>query len=60
MIESIAQEYIEQGIEQGMQQGMQHEKEVIARNMLSSGLSVPLIGQVTGLSRQAIAKLGLL
>ena len=47
------QEVREEGIQQGMQQGL----EKTARNMLSSGLSVSLISQVTGLSKQAIAKL---
>ena len=50
-----------QGIQQGVRQGLQHviqqEKRAIAKNMLSCGLSVTLIGQVTGLSKQAIDKL---
>ena len=50
-----------QGIQQGVRQGLQHvieqEKRAIAKNMLSRGLSVTLIGQVTGLSKQAIDKL---
>lgn len=57
MMVSIAQEYINKGMEQGREQGMQQGLEKTAKNMLSSGLSVSLIGQVTGLSRQAIAKL---
>ena len=57
MMETIAQEYIDKGIEQGKQEGMEEEREVIAKNMLLSGLSVALICQVTGLSKQAIAKL---
>ena len=55
MMETIAQEYIDKGIEQGMelgkQEGMEEEREVIAKNMLLSGLSVALICQVTGLSK---------
>ena len=61
MMETIAQEYIDKGIEQGMelgkQEGMQAKEIEIAKNMLLSGLSVALICQVTGLSKQAIAKL---
>lgn len=43
---------------ESMKQGMQQGLEKTARSMLSSGLSASLISQVTGLSKQAIAKLG--
>ena len=57
MMESIAQEYIDKGIERGMEQGKQAREIEIAKNMILSGLSVAMICQVTGLSKQAIARL---
>lgn len=41
---------IEQGIEQGEAIGRREEAYKIARNMLSAGLSVTLITQLTGLT----------
>ena len=52
------QEGRKEGRQKGRQEGRKEEKKVIAQNMLSSGLGVALIAQVTGLSKQSIAKLG--
>ena len=56
-IVKCAMQGIQQGVRQGLQHVIQQEKRAIAKNMLSCGLSVTLIGQVTGLSKQAIDKL---
>ena len=53
----IEQRGIEQGIEQGMQQGMQQEKLGIAKQMLSKGLDMQFICEMTGLSEAKITAL---
>jgi predicted transposase/invertase (TIGR01784 family) len=54
MAEQIEKWGLEKGIIQGMQKGMQkgeHEKAVaIAKNMLSKGMKLNLIKELTGLS----------
>ena len=44
-------------VQQGMQQGMQTRNLEIAKGMLSKGLDRQLIGEMTGLSEEAIRKL---
>ncbi|MDR1004272.1 MAG: hypothetical protein LBL97_04620, partial [Prevotellaceae bacterium] len=48
---------MEQGLEQGREQGMEQEKKNVARNLKSMGVSIDIIAQGTGLSREQIEQL---
>ena len=51
------EEGIEQGIEQGMKNGASNEKKSIAKAMLSKKIDIPLISEITGLSKKQISAL---
>ena len=51
------EEGIEQGIEQGMKNGASNEKKSIAKAMLSKKMDIPLISEITGLSKKQISAL---
>ena len=51
------EEGIEQGIEQGMKNGVSNEKKSIAKAMLSKKIDIPLISEITGLSKKQISAL---
>ena len=46
-----------EGIQQGRQEGMVARTMEVAQNMLSKGMAVTTIAEVTGLSRQKLAAL---
>ena len=48
---------IQQGIQQGMQQGMQQGIQQVAQNMISAGMPIAQITQLTGLSEAEIQNL---
>ena len=55
---NIAREQgIEQGIEQGKKVGATSEKKSIAKSMLSKKMEIPLISEITGLSKKQIINL---
>ncbi|WP_300910725.1 PD-(D/E)XK nuclease family transposase, partial [uncultured Bacteroides sp.] len=56
-IEQGIQQGIEQGIEQGVEQGRSEEKMGNASNLKKLGVSVEVISQATGLSKEIIEKL---
>ncbi len=58
VIMSLSEAFRHEGRQEGMQQGMQEGKLETARNMLSKGMAVTTIAEVTGLSRQKLAALG--
>lgn len=47
----------EEGIEQGIEQGVSNEKKSIAKLMLSKKMDIPLISELTGLSKNQISML---
>ena len=47
----------EEGVESGIEQGIKEEKIEIAKNMLSKGMDIGDISEVTGLSIEEIRKL---
>ena len=51
------EEGIEQGIEQGIKNGASNEKKSIAKAMLSKKIDIPLISEITGLSKKQISAL---
>ncbi|HEM7134684.1 TPA: transposase, partial [Providencia rettgeri] len=51
------QQGIEQGIEKGRQEGMREAKIMMARNLLKNGVSLDLIIESTGLSREELISL---
>ena len=51
------EEGIEQGIEQGIKNGASNEKKSIAKAMLSKKMDIPLISEITGLSKKQISAL---
>ena len=60
-MQTLAEKLIErgrtEGIQQGMQQGMQQNTIYIARNMKENGLSVDMIINITGLTKEDVNKL---
>ena len=48
---------LEQGIRQGVKQGASDEKKSIAKSMLSKKMDIPLISELTGLSKKQIKML---
>lgn len=56
MMNTIAQEYIQQGIEQGIEQGRLEEKRQIARQLLRLH-TVVTVSELTGLSLEEVKKL---
>ena len=53
-IMNAAQRLIQQGVQQGMQQGMQARNLEIAKQMLSKGMDMQFICEMTGLSEAKI------
>ena len=51
------EEGIEKGIEQGIEQGASNEKKSIAKSMLAKKMDIPLISELTGLSKNQISML---
>ena len=51
------EEGMKKGREEGMKKGREEEKLAIAKSMLSKGLDVALIGELTGLSSRELEKL---
>ena len=47
----------EEGIEQGIEQGANDEKKAIAKSMLSKKMNIPLISEITGLTKKQITAL---
>ena len=47
----------EERIEKGIEQGASNEKKTIAKSMLSKKMDIPLISELTGLSKNQIANL---
>ena len=48
---------IKKGIKQGIKQGANNEKKSIAKSMLAKNMDVPLISELTGLSKKQITML---
>ena len=46
-----------QGLKQGVKQGASNEKKTIAKSMLAKKMDIPLISEITGLSKKQIARL---
>ena len=46
-----------QGIKQGVKQGASNEKKSIAKSMLDKNMDIPLISELTGLSKNQITML---
>ena len=46
-----------QGIKQGVKQGASNEKKSIAKSMLAKKMDIPLISELTGLSKNQITML---
>ena len=46
-----------QGIKQGVKQGASNEKKSIAKSMLDKNMDIPLISELTGLSKKQITML---
>ena len=45
------------GIKKGIKQGASNEKKSIAKSMLAKKMDIPLISEITGLSKKQIARL---
>ena len=48
---------VKQGIKQGVRQGASNEKKIIAKSMLAKKMDIPLISELTGLSKKQITML---
>ena len=48
---------VKQGIKQGIKQGAKDEKKSIAKSMLDKKMDIPLISELTGLSKKQITML---
>ena len=48
---------LKQGVKQGVKQGASNEKKTIAKSMLAKKMDIPLISEITGLSKKQIARL---
>ena len=48
---------LKQGVKQGAKQGASNEKKTIAKSMLAKKMDIPLISEITGLSKKQIARL---
>ena len=46
-----------QGLKQGVKQGEKNKKKTIAKSMLAKKMDIPLISEITGLSKKQIARL---
>ena len=56
-IESGRKEGLEQGIEQGIEQGSTKKALEIAKSMITKGMDMDLISELTGLSKEKLEKI---
>src|SRR5690625_132929 len=56
-IQKGIQEGIQEGIQKGIQEGKQEEKEAIARRLLTKGMDVESIVEVTGLEKERVIEI---
>ena len=57
MMRSLKAEGEKDGIKKGIKQGASNEKKSIAKSMLAKKMDIPLISELTGLSKKQIARL---
>ena len=57
MMNSLKAEGERNGIKKGIKQGASNEKKSIAKSMLAIKMDIPLISELTGLSKKQIARL---